>query len=275
MRVEVNVVFVGVLVLVATAAVLVRALGRTQDRGAWIALAVALAANAAGAITLAGHTGELPFPSLADAFLLAFFPAAFVAAVLFARARLARFGAALVLDALIGTLGAAAVVTQRCSPTSAPWGGRARVPDGGHPRGGHGRRGADAARLARGPGVAAARRGRAAARLPSDAVYFGVDGTVQAWCVPLLGRRLDVRDRGRRVEPGASAAPGRARRLAHARHAVVARARRRRAARHRPLPPHRRRGDLVLRRHARRRARPDGADVRREQPSCTRAGSWR
>ena len=138
MRVEVNVVFVGVLGLVAAAAVLVRALGRTQDRGAWIALAVALAANAAGAITLAGHTGELPFPSLADAFLLAFFPAAFVAAVLFARARLARFGAALVLDALIGTLGAAAVVTHAGaeSPTSAACGhrGRARVPDGGHPR---------------------------------------------------------------------------------------------------------------------------------------------
>src|SRR4051794_7336572 len=109
---EVNVLLAGVPVLVATAAVLVRAWRRPQDRGAWIAMAVALAANAAGGIVLSSHEGDLPFPSIADVFLLAFFPAAFAAAVLFARARLARFGPALLLDGLIGTLGAAALVTQ-------------------------------------------------------------------------------------------------------------------------------------------------------------------
>src|SRR3954469_17248531 len=109
---EVNVLLAGVPVLVATAAVLLRACKRPQDRGAWIAMAVALAANAAGGIVLSSHKGALPFPSLADAFLVAFFPAAFVAAVLFARIRLARFGPALLLDALIGTLGAAALVAQ-------------------------------------------------------------------------------------------------------------------------------------------------------------------
>jgi diguanylate cyclase (GGDEF)-like protein len=109
---EVNVLFAGVPVLVATAAVLARALTRAQDRGAWMALALALAANAAGGILLAGHHGAPAFPSIADLFLLAFFPAAFAAAVLFARARLPRFGPALVLDAVIGALGAAAVVTQ-------------------------------------------------------------------------------------------------------------------------------------------------------------------
>jgi len=108
----VNVLFAAVPVLVATAAVLVRACKRSQDRGAWIAMAVALAANAAGGVTLASREGAQAFPSTADVFLLAFFPAAFVAAVLFARARLPRLGAALVLDALIATLGAAAVVSQ-------------------------------------------------------------------------------------------------------------------------------------------------------------------
>ncbi|WP_053226732.1 putative bifunctional diguanylate cyclase/phosphodiesterase [Solirubrobacter soli] len=102
--------------LVATAAVLVRAFKRTQDRGAWVALTFALAANSAGAITLAAHHDALEFPSLADIFLLAFFPAAFVAAVLFARARVPRFGLALALDAVIGALGAAAVVTKLLGP---------------------------------------------------------------------------------------------------------------------------------------------------------------
>ena len=55
---------------------------------------------------------RMTFPSAGDGFLLAFFPAACVAALLFARARLPRFGPALMLDAAIGTLGAAAVVTQ-------------------------------------------------------------------------------------------------------------------------------------------------------------------
>jgi diguanylate cyclase (GGDEF)-like protein len=112
---KVNVLFAGVPVLVATAAVLLRAYTRAQDRGAWIALGVALAANAAGGMTLAGQAGEPSFPGTADFLLLAFFPAALVAAVLFARARLRRFDPALVLDAVIGALGAGAIVTQLLS----------------------------------------------------------------------------------------------------------------------------------------------------------------
>ena len=98
--------------VLAAAAVLIRALRRRQDRGAWIALAVGLAANAAGGSILAAHDGALAFPSVADALLLAFFPAALVAGVLFARARLCRFSAALWVDGAIALLGAAAVVTQ-------------------------------------------------------------------------------------------------------------------------------------------------------------------
>ena len=150
--------------------------------------------RAAGSL-LASHQAAQPFPSLADAFLLAFFPASFVAAVLFARARLARFGAPLVLDALIGTLGAAAVVTQVLgaelqSDAGSVW--------------------ATAAALAFSMGdillvvmvvVALTLRGwRVSAvwlllaagvllRAAADTAHVaaGVDGTVQAWFVPLLG----------------------------------------------------------------------------------------
>jgi diguanylate cyclase (GGDEF)-like protein len=110
--VGVNVLIAGVPLLVATVAMLVRAVVRTQDRGAWIAMGVAVAANASGGMTLASRQGEMAFPSVADALLLVFFPAAFVAALLFARARMPRFGPALWLDGAIGLLGGAAIVTQ-------------------------------------------------------------------------------------------------------------------------------------------------------------------
>ena len=102
----------GLPVLVATAAVLLRAIRRPDDRGAWLALGVALAAETVGTVMLAVPGGGSHFPAPADVILITFFPATFVAALLFARARLRRFGLALWLDAAIGTLGAAAVVTQ-------------------------------------------------------------------------------------------------------------------------------------------------------------------
>ncbi|HET6547237.1 MAG TPA: EAL domain-containing protein [Solirubrobacter sp.] len=102
----------GLPVVTAAVAVLLRAALRPLDRGAWLALGVALVVQAVGAIWLALPGGGSHFPAHADIALLAFFPAAFVAALLFARARLRRFGPALWLDAAIGALGAAAIVTQ-------------------------------------------------------------------------------------------------------------------------------------------------------------------
>jgi diguanylate cyclase (GGDEF)-like protein len=107
----------GLPVLVASAAVLARALRRQADRGAWLALFVALLAEAGGALMLAAPGGGSHFPAPADIVLLTFFPATFAAALLFARARLRRFGPALWLDAAIGTLGAGALVTQLLGPT--------------------------------------------------------------------------------------------------------------------------------------------------------------
>ena len=102
----------GLPVLIATAAVLLRAVRRTEDRAGWLALGLALAAQTVGTVLLALPGGGSHFPRGADVILVTFFPLTFAAALLFARARLRRFGLALWLDAALGALGAAAIVTQ-------------------------------------------------------------------------------------------------------------------------------------------------------------------
>ncbi|RKQ90641.1 diguanylate cyclase/phosphodiesterase [Solirubrobacter pauli] len=123
------VVAVGTPLLLATLAVLVRALRRPDDRGAWLALGLAILVQAAGAIWLAVPGGGSAFPAHADYLLLSFFPLVFVAALLFARRRLKRLSAALWLDAMIGALGAAAIVAQVLGETAerATGGGLATV----------------------------------------------------------------------------------------------------------------------------------------------------
>ena len=139
------------------------------------------------------------------------------------------------------------------------------------------RRRADAARLAREPGLAAARRGGLLAHVVADVGYVVCRPRGRA--APRCGCRCSASLSPLLIaaaawSPVSRAAPGRARRLAHARHADAARARRRRAAGRRPLPRDRRRRDLARRRDARRRARPDGADLRREHRAArTRASS--
>jgi diguanylate cyclase (GGDEF)-like protein len=101
----------GLPVLIATVAVLTRAARRSEDRAAWAVLGLALAAQTAGTVWLALPGGGSHFPAHADVVLVTCFPLTFAAALLFARARLRRFGLALWLDAAVGALGAAAVVT--------------------------------------------------------------------------------------------------------------------------------------------------------------------
>ena len=102
----------GLPVLFATAAVLVRAVRRPEDRAAWIALGLALAAQTSGPCGSRRPAAARTSRRDADVVLVTFFPLTFAAALLFARARLRRFGPALWLDAAVGTLGAAAIVTQ-------------------------------------------------------------------------------------------------------------------------------------------------------------------
>ena len=108
----------GLPILTAAVAVLMRALRRRDDRRAWLALGVAVLAEAIGAIWVAWPGGETRFPSHADVVLLTFFPLVFVAALLFARRRLVRITPALWLDAAIGSVGAAAIVAQLLGETA-------------------------------------------------------------------------------------------------------------------------------------------------------------
>jgi diguanylate cyclase (GGDEF)-like protein len=102
----------GLSVLAAAVAVLARALRRPDDRAAWTALGLAVLVQAGGVTWIAWPGGVTTFPSPADLLMLAYFPAVLGAALLFARRRLARISAALWLDAGIGAVGAAAIVTQ-------------------------------------------------------------------------------------------------------------------------------------------------------------------
>ena len=111
--------------------------------------------------------------SHADVVLLAFFPFVFVAALLFARRAWCASRRALWLDAAIGSLGAAAIVAQLLGETATARHRRrlgkrrrARVPDVRRAARRDGARRRDAARLAREPGLAAARRRRCSRTSP-------------------------------------------------------------------------------------------------------------
>jgi diguanylate cyclase len=117
-RVSVDGILTGVLVTVCLGtalATLARAALRSEDRPAWLLLGLALLANAVGRVLLVrvgALYGVRHFPSLADPFLLAYFPLAFGAGMLLARDRLAHMGAMLWFDGAVGALGAAAIVAQ-------------------------------------------------------------------------------------------------------------------------------------------------------------------
>jgi diguanylate cyclase (GGDEF)-like protein len=82
------------------------------ERMAWLGLAVALLLGTAGNLTytmVIARLPEEPFPSIADVFYLAYYPAFYIALIGLIRARVARFQASMWLDGVIGGLGAAAV----------------------------------------------------------------------------------------------------------------------------------------------------------------------
>jgi diguanylate cyclase (GGDEF)-like protein len=89
----------------------VRAVAVRADRGAWIAMAIALLSSSIGDAfyNFAWAAGQVPFPSIADAFYLGFYPAAYVSLVLLARARVGRIEAGVWLDGAIVGLTLAAI----------------------------------------------------------------------------------------------------------------------------------------------------------------------
>jgi two-component system cell cycle response regulator len=89
-----------------------RAVARREERVAWGIIAVGLTLYAGGNIYWSWVLADLdaaPYPSIADGLWLSFYPFAYVAIVLLARARMPRLGIRLWLDGLIAALTVAAL----------------------------------------------------------------------------------------------------------------------------------------------------------------------
>jgi diguanylate cyclase (GGDEF)-like protein len=96
----------------AAAVAAMRPLLSAVDRAVWVWLAAALAARALGFVLFLGFVrtqDPLPYPSVADAAWLSMYGFMLVGLVLLARRRALRVSTALVLDAVVGVLAAAAV----------------------------------------------------------------------------------------------------------------------------------------------------------------------
>ncbi len=94
-------------------AVLCAATGWRRRQWAWAVAGVGLCFWVIGDLYwqfALANRDPIPYPSLADALYLAFYPCAYVAVVLLLRARLVRFQVSMWLDGAIGALGTAAIV---------------------------------------------------------------------------------------------------------------------------------------------------------------------
>ena len=89
-----------------------RALTQCRDRAAWVAVTIGMAFFAGADIyymVVWGDANVVPFPSLADALYLSFYPAVYVGIGLLLRSRVGRLPAGLWLDGVIGGLAVAAL----------------------------------------------------------------------------------------------------------------------------------------------------------------------
>ena len=98
------------LILLGLAACVTRAARVRVERAAWTALSVGVGAWAVGELVYDfAYDGTPPFPSVADGFYLAFYPACYVALLLLVRARLFAFGRSLWFDGAMASLACAAL----------------------------------------------------------------------------------------------------------------------------------------------------------------------
>ena len=98
------------LILLGLAACVIRTVRVRAERGAWLALSVAVGAWAAGELLFDfAYGGSPPFPSVADVFYLAFYPACYVALMLLVRARLSEFGRSLWFDGAMAAVACSAL----------------------------------------------------------------------------------------------------------------------------------------------------------------------
>jgi len=107
------------IVIGAAVCVLARSLSVAAERGAWLALGVGLLAWGLGQTyysVFLYYAHPAPFPSPADAFFLAFYPASYLALVLLLRARVSHLEPLAWVDGLIGALAVAAVASALIFP---------------------------------------------------------------------------------------------------------------------------------------------------------------
>ena len=96
--------------LLAVAAVAARAVLIAAERAVWALLTLGIACWTLGDISwTVVYGGNPPFPSLADAFYLGFYPPTYLALALLVRHRLSRFNASVWLDGLTASLAAASL----------------------------------------------------------------------------------------------------------------------------------------------------------------------
>ncbi len=98
------------LILLALAACVLRATRPGRERSAWIALSIGVGLWAVAELIFDfGYGGSPPYPSVADAFYLAFYPACYVGLMLLLRSRVSQFSRALWLDGATAALASAAL----------------------------------------------------------------------------------------------------------------------------------------------------------------------
>jgi diguanylate cyclase (GGDEF)-like protein len=98
------------LILLGLVACATRAARVQAERAAWTALSVGVGLWAVGELLYDfAYSGTPPFPSAADGFYLAFYPACYVALLLLVRARLSEFGRSLWIDGAMASLACAAL----------------------------------------------------------------------------------------------------------------------------------------------------------------------
>jgi two-component system cell cycle response regulator len=98
------------LILLGLVACVARAAWVRSERAAWIALSLGVGAWAVGELLFDfAYDGTPPYPSVADGFYLAFYPACYVALMLLVRGRLSAFGRSLWFDGALASIACAAL----------------------------------------------------------------------------------------------------------------------------------------------------------------------
>src|SRR6266508_465080 len=98
------------LILLGLSACVIRAARAQVERAAWVALSIGVGAWAVAELIFDFvYDGSPPFPSVADAFYLGFYPACYVGLLLLLRARLSEFSRSLWLDGAMAALASSAL----------------------------------------------------------------------------------------------------------------------------------------------------------------------